>query len=246
MSWTCPYCGQPQPITPPMFAKPNGNLAIPSKLGTIGYNMHAIACANQDCKEVTLTVYFGAGRWKSQTGGTPVFTLDAPSECFRLKPASFAKPQPDSVPAILADDYYEACAIRDLSPKASATLSRRVLQGMIRDFCKIAKGTLKDEIDSLRKLADAGAAPQGVALETIDAMDHIRSIGNIGAHMEKDINVVVDVDPGEAQALIELIEMLFKDWYVAKAQRERRLSDIKKIAEEKKSIKQAKSAGDSA
>lgn len=71
-------------------------------------------------------------------------------------------------------------------------------------------------------------------------MHHVRSIGNIGAHMEKDINVVVDVDKGEAQALIDLIEMLFKDWYVAKAQREKRLADIKKIAEEKKTAKNTK------
>ena len=31
----------------------------------------------------------------------------------------------------LMDDYEEACAIVNLSPKASATLSRRCLQGMI-------------------------------------------------------------------------------------------------------------------
>ena len=73
---------------------------------------------------------------------------------------------------------------------------------MIRDFCKIAKKQLFDEIDELKALSDAGNAPKGVASETIDAMHHVRSIGNIGAHMEKDINVIVDVDAGEAQALI--------------------------------------------
>ena len=29
------------------------------------------------------------------------------------------------------------------------------------------------------------------------AIDAVRSIGNIGAHMEKDINLIVDVDPEE-------------------------------------------------
>ena len=36
----------------------------------------------------------------------------------------------------------------------------------------------------------------------------VRKVGNIGAHMEKDINVIVDVDPDEAQHLIGLITFL--------------------------------------
>ena len=55
---------------------------------------------------------------------------------------------------------------------------------------------------------------------TWDAIDAVRKIGNIGAHMEKDINIIVDVDPDEAQLLIELIEILVKEWYIAKHQRE--------------------------
>jgi hypothetical protein len=43
----------------------------------------------------------------------------------------------------------------------------------------------------------------------VEAIDIVRNIGNIGAHMEADINVIVDVDPDEAQTLIELIETLF-------------------------------------
>jgi hypothetical protein len=33
----------------------------------------------------------------------------------------------------------------------------------------------------------------------VDAIDHVRKIGNIGAHMEADINVIVEVEPKEAQ-----------------------------------------------
>ena len=56
--------------------------------------------------------------------------------------------------------------------------------------------------------------------ESVEAIDHVRTIGNIGAHMEKDIDLIIEVDPGEAQALIELIELLFEEWYVAKYERE--------------------------
>jgi Domain of unknown function (DUF4145) len=47
-----------------------------------------------------------------------------------LLPPSSAKPQPDCIPQPIRDDYYEACSIRDLSPKASATIIRRCLQGI--------------------------------------------------------------------------------------------------------------------
>jgi len=95
---------------------------------------------------------------------------------------------------------------------------------MIRDFWGISKRRLKDEIDALEEKVD----PQ-----TWDAIDSVRSIGNIGAHMEADINVIVDVDPDEATLLIGLIETLLADWYIARHNREERMSKIKAVAEQK-------------
>lgn len=148
-------------------------------------------------------------------------------------PPSSAKPQPDYIPQPIRDDYNEACAIRDLSPKASATIIRRCLQGMIRDFCGIAKKRLVDEIDELRARVHDGRAPHGVQADTVEAIDQVRGIGNIGAHMEADINVIVDVDPDEAQILVELVELLFAEWYVARETRTQRLAKLKLIVDEK-------------
>jgi hypothetical protein len=134
----------------------------------------------------------------------------------------------------LREDYREACLIREDSPKASATLARRCLQGMIRDFCGIARNTLLDEIKALRAAVDAGTAPSGVAPESVDAIDQVRSVGNIGAHMEKDIDRIIQVDPGEAQVLIELIESLFEEWYVARERRRLRFASVAAVAEQKK------------
>lgn len=53
--------------------------------------------------------------------------------------------------------------------------------------------------------------------------------------MESDINVIIDVDPGEAQALVELIETLFEDWYGARYRRDERLTRIKSIGTDKRS-----------
>ncbi|WP_262266091.1 MULTISPECIES: DUF4145 domain-containing protein [Microvirga] len=186
----------------------------------------AVRCLNQNCEKFTVYTDFAIiedGTTLAKAG-------------MRMLPQSLARPQPDYIPKALREDYEEACLIRDLSPKASATLARRCLQGMIRDFCKIAKPRLIDEIKELRTRLESGNAPPGVSAESIDAIDNVREIGNIGAHMEKDIDIIVEVDLGEAQLLIELIEALFSEWYVAQHQRAQRFAAVKAVAAEKKAF----------
>lgn len=156
-----------------------------------------------------------------------------PDRVWDLISGSKQKPQPNYIPKALRDDYAEACAIRDLSPKASATLARRCIQGMIRDFYGISKATLNQEINELRRQAEAHETREPISFDVLDAIDHVRKIGNIGAHMEKDINVIVDVDPEEAQVLIELIETLFEDWYVSREQRKNRFARLRTIVDAK-------------
>jgi hypothetical protein len=134
----------------------------------------------------------------------------------------------------LVKDYEEACAILTASPKASATLARRCLQGMIRDFCGISRGTLHTEIEELRTQVKSGEAPRQVSDESIAAIDAVRELGNIGAHFEKDINLIVEVEPEEATALIALVELLFKEWYVSRYERQARLNEVTAIAKAKK------------
>ena len=55
--------------------------------------------------------------------------------------------------------------------------------------------------------------------------------------MEEDINLIIDVDPEEAQKLLELIEMLVEEWYIAKQKRKERTQKVIEVAvskEEKK------------
>ena len=104
---------------------------------------------------------------------------------------------------------------------------------MIRDFWNVKKPNLYEEINAIEDKVDPA---------TWQAIDAVRSIGNIGAHMEKDINLVIDVDPDEAQTLIQLIELLFEDWYVRRKQREENLAAIVAIAEAKKAAKAPKPA----
>lgn len=145
-----------------------------------------------------------------------------------LKPQSLAKQFPDYIPKAIRQDYEEACAIVNLSPKASATLSRRCLQGIIRDFWGIKETNLSKAIGELE---DKIPATQWRVI------DGVRRIGNIGAHMEKDINLIVDIDPDEAQKLIKLIEHLLEQWYISRHEQELLYADIIGIDETKQSAR---------
>lgn len=146
-------------------------------------------------------------------------------DSFSIYPNSFAKKYPDYIPLPIREDYEEAYAIINLSPKASATLSRRCLQGMIRDFWNISKNRLIDEIDELKDLVPA---------TQWRVIDGIRRIGNIGAHMEKDVNLIVDIEPYEAEKLIKVIELLIEQWYIQRHEQEQLYTDIIEIDEAKK------------
>jgi len=106
---------------------------------------------------------------------------------------------------------------------------------MIRDFWEISKPRLVEEIEDLK----AKVAPR-----TWQAIDAVRSIGNIGAHMERDINVIVDVDPEEAELLIRLIESLIEDWYVQRNDRDLNMTAVIAAAQAKKNAKGTQISGE--
>ena len=184
-----------------------------------------VVCPNPGCREQTV---FGKIEPCYHNGNVKID--EDPVYNWSLVPESEAKPFPDYIPEQLRNDYAEACLIKTKSPKASATLSRRCLQGVIRDFWGIKKGRLVDEIDELKPKVDS---------TSWEAIDSVRHVGNIGAHMEKDVNLIIDVDPDEAGLLIWLIETLFEEWYVARHERETKMQALKKVAADKKAAKKA-------
>jgi len=218
MAWTCPFCNRGAIIRSGDQWVTTGSFTPPLTSNEPKWlQIEAVFCPNPDCRKYTLSLDL----WNVTPEGGRIFPR---IRRWSLVPESAAKPFPDYIPAPILTDYREASLIASLSPKASATLARRCLQGMIRDFWGIRKRRLKDEVDALQDKVDP---------ETWAAIDSVRSIGNIGAHMEADINVIVDVDPDEATLLIGLIETLLADWYIARHNREERMSKIKAVAEQK-------------
>ena len=124
-SWTCPYCGRSQILGSANTQHESSQILVgENEFGDFGYSSYAIACLNPKCRRVTLR--FGIYR---KAKNRLEWDLGAPIQIWGLLPKSSAKPQPEFIPAALRDDYVEACRIRDLSPKASATLRVAACKG---------------------------------------------------------------------------------------------------------------------
>lgn len=228
MGWVCPHCGTTATLgnndVDQGWASAMINTAPDNEGIAIGWK--SVKCPNQKCGQYVLdiTTCFGTAK---KSPGSDYRNGDVKPDIAKPFGVGYVRVEPRvglplsaHVPPVVQQDYEEACLIKDLSPKASATLCRRALQGMIRDFWKVTKPTLHDELVAIKSQCEA---------DLFDAMMSLKSIGNIGAHPEKDINLIVDVDEGEPDALLELLRILDKDWYVARADRLARLATVKQL-----------------
>ena len=230
-SWQCPYCGHRQILVEnqDFIIFECKDVVSISEYGLISFHVTSISCLNPQCKKLTLKGDLMKKEWNRHHEKYIYKEINT----WPLLPDSIAKPQPDYIPQSIKKDYKEACKIANLSPNASAVLSRRCLEGMIKDFCEIKENTLYQSIEKLKIKLKNNQAPKGVTEETIEAIDSIRRMGRIGAHMKEPTSMLVDIDPKEANLLVELIEMLFKEWYVAKHKRQQSLNKIKEATMQK-------------
>ena len=174
-------------------------------------DIYYLKCANHACEELSIVALDTLARKQ----------ID-------IYPQNVYRHYPDYIPQAIREDYEEASLIIDKSPKAAATLLRRCLQGMIRDFWQVKPGRLCDEISAIQGRVTASQWA---------AIDGLRQIGNIGAHMEKDVNLIIDIEPDEAIKLQRLIELLLEKWYISRHDEEELCKDITSIADDKKSQK---------
>jgi hypothetical protein len=132
---------------------------------------------------------------------------------YLVRPKASLRPSPPKeVPEEFASDYREAAAVLADSPKASAALSRRCLQHLIREKSGIKKADLAKEID---ELITSKSLPSHLS----DAVDAVRNIGNFAAHPIKTTATgeVLPVEPGEAEWTLDVLDGLFDFYFVQPA-----------------------------
>jgi hypothetical protein len=140
-------------------------------------------------------------------------------------PQTSSRPVPAEVTDPYRRDFTEAVAVLPFSPKASAALSRRNLQAILRDKANAKKKDLVDQIDEV-----SPGLPSYIA----DSLHAVRNIGNFAAHPMKSKNTgdIVDVEAGEAEWNLDVLEMLFDFYFVQPEIAAKRKAELnKKLSE---------------
>lgn len=161
------------------------------------------------CKKVNLFLVNG------EIAAGPVRAVNTRRLTYKIAIRPFGSnrpPCPPEVPENIAEDYKEACIVIPFSSKASAALSRRCLQNLLRDATKIKPTDLFKEI---QEVIDSGRLPSHLT-ESIDA---VRNIGNFAAHPAKSKNTgeIMPVEVEEAEWNLDVLESLFDFFYVQPA-----------------------------
>lgn len=140
-----------------------------------------------------------------------------------LHPRKLTDKKPSKeIPEKHRNDFLEAHAVLPTSPRASAALSRRILQTVLRENYGIKARNLAEEIEAFLNTS-------GIPSYLSQSVDAVRNVGNLAAHPIKNERTgeIVEVEPGEAEWLLDVIESLFDFTFVQPAlieQRRRQLN----------------------
>jgi hypothetical protein len=138
-----------------------------------------------------------------------------------------ARQPPVEVTEPYRQDFIEASAVLVISAKASAALSRRTLQAVLRDKAGTKKKDLHDQIE---EVITSGHLPSHIS----EGLHAVRSIGNIAAHSTKSTvtGEIVDVEVGEAEWNLDVLESLFDFYFVQPAIAAKRKAELNKKLQE--------------
>ena len=229
----CPHCGKAfHEIKKKIYIADSENIAADkvngSEFNFISFQLNCSRCPA--CNRLIIELV-QKGFKSIQNGNIPEgyekhsgHLMEKEIHCEFIHPKAInRKPVPPSVPDYIKSDYVEACMVLPCSPKASAALSRRCLQNIIRDKAGINKNNLSDEIQAL---IESNNLPSHIS-ETLDA---IRHIVNYAAHPNqcKNTGEILEVETGEAEFSLEMLESLIDFYYVLPESNRQRLEALEK------------------
>ena len=186
----CPHCGRTV-----QFAKGDTDY-LHVQLYRTDYALRWVECPSCDNLVITLI--------HQEKGENPEETIIYPLHTQR-------PPVPPEVPATIKTDYDEAALILSLSPKGSAAISRRCLETVLVSAGQATpEKKLSQQIDQVRSQLPG---------YLVKMLDQVRTIGNFAAHPDKDATTaaIIDVEPGEAEWNLDVLDELFDFYYVKQA-----------------------------
>ena len=178
-----------------------------------------------DCKKLTVWLVVSSEREPGAAYPRPY----GQQRAVMVRPRGTNRPPVSiEVPPEFAEDYLEACLVIADSPKASAALSRRCLQHILREKAGVKHPN--DLAEAIQEVIDDPAVPSDVSA----TLDMVRNIGNFSVHPNKSLNTgaIVNVEPMEAEWSLDTIEILFDFYFVRPAGIEKRRQAVnEKLAE---------------
>lgn len=212
----CPTCSQ---NTPDAWKK-----LIVSRAGvTTKYTLEAphlhyvqfdwMHCANPECRQLIVR---GHSTQTRLTSGVPEETTETwfahPRRASRPLDPLVSQKAPE-----LADDYAEASAILDISPRMSAVLSRGILADLLERHAGLDDYNLSDRVDKFR----ADTRHPSMLREH---MHHFREIADFGAHTQRnDQDQIIEVDRDGAEWMLDYLERLF-DYFIVSPEKDREIA----------------------
>jgi Domain of unknown function (DUF4145) len=204
----CPHCSIA--ISPVFNTGPMGHGAAAMFYRGADSENHRVAAAScPECKEVFL-LHTDLSFEDGPERGT---ATSKESREFLLWPrVSSRAPVPADVPEEYASLAREAGLILTDSPRASAALSRRCLQQLLRNKAGAPPSDLYHEIEWAIQNA-------GLPTHASECLHDLREIGNMAAHQNKSTATgdYVEVEPGEAEWTLETLDALFDHYFVGPA-----------------------------
>lgn len=199
-----------------------------------GWAVSGILCPRPECKRFAL--YLKNGEEGLLVGADePPETIFTPSESRLIRPETILpNPIPADTPEEIKKDYIEATRVLAISPNASAALSRRCLQNILReraaqDIKGFKQGQLNQEINQVIK-------SKTILSSNLNEMLHrVRIVGNFAAHpnKSKSTGLIMPVEPNEAEFNLQVIDKLLFYYYVQLPEDQKILDAIDKKDQEK-------------
>ena len=205
----CPHClvSFHDAWTSWLFGRPDASGRMDSSKAVVFDREAAFSLSSTTCPSCKKLI-FELNRLSRQTPTSP----SRKETKTIVYPKASARPVANEVEEKFASDFREACLVITDSEKASAALSRRCLQNLLREK---AGTKAKDLADQIQEVFNSGKLPSQLG----DAIDAVRAIGNFAAHPIKSTSTgeVIDVEPGEAEWNLDTLEGLFDFYFVQPA-----------------------------